>query len=268
MKNSEPAEPSIKTWTQQLRRIAPLILGFVGFFAAVWAIRLNLPSSALAGDPSIPTEAPDLAQPTSGVEVTLPDYQSLNPNDGISRWVDISTYSPHRSRVDVLRYTVQPGDAIFGIAHKFDLEPETILWGNYEVLNDDPHMLRVGQELNILPVDGTYYQWQAGDGLESVADFFGVEPGAIIEWPGNGIDFIDPVIEPGAWLIVPGGKRELRRWLVKRKRLVLRHLLLLRRRLLALPLLTRTHRHWKDLLWNKFLWNSPWHRRRPIKDRR
>ena len=173
MKNSESVEPSIKTRTQQLRRIAPLILGFAGFFAAIWAIRLNLTSTP-AGTPSFPTEVPDLAQPPYKVEVSLPDYQSLNPAGGISRWVDIYTLSPQRARVEVLRYTVQSGDAIFGIARKFNLEPETILWGNYEVLNDDPHMIEVGQELNILPVDGTYYQWQAGDSLESIADFFGL----------------------------------------------------------------------------------------------
>ncbi|UCF61361.1 MAG: peptidoglycan DD-metalloendopeptidase family protein [Anaerolineaceae bacterium] len=213
MKNSEPAGPPDIPWTQQLRRIAPLILGCVGLFTAVWAVRLNL-TSALASVPSIPTETPDVARPSYDIEITLPDYQSIDPTDGISRWVEIDTLSPHRSRVEVLRYTVQSGDSIFGIARKFDLEPETILWGNYEVLNDDPHMIEVGQELNILPVNGTYYQWQVGDNLESVAGFFDVEPETIIEWPGNGIDFIDPVIEPGVWLIVPGGKRELRRWLV------------------------------------------------------
>ncbi len=213
MKNSEPAEPSIKDAAQQLRRIGPLALGFVGFFAAVWAVRLNL-TSTLAEIPLVPTEAPALDQLSYEAEVALPDYLSQHSMDGISRWVDINTLSPHRPRVDILRYTVQPGDAIFGIARKFNLEPETILWGNFDVLNDDPHMLRVGQELNILPVDGTYYQWQDGDSLDSVASFFGVEPEAIIEWPGNGIDYIDPVIESGAWLIVPGGERELQRWLV------------------------------------------------------
>ncbi|HEY43854.1 MAG TPA: peptidoglycan DD-metalloendopeptidase family protein [Anaerolineae bacterium] len=213
MKNSEATEPSIKAWTQRFQRIAPLILGLVGLFAAIWAVRLNL-NPALAGAPSFPTESLDLADPSHEIEVTLPDYKSIDLSDTISRWADLYTLFPHRSRVDILRYTVQPGDAIFGIARKFNLEPETILWGNYEVLNDDPHMLRVGQELNILPVDGTYYQWEDGDSLETVADLFEVDKEAIIDWPGNGIDFIDPVIEPGTWLVVPGGRRELRRWLV------------------------------------------------------
>jgi murein DD-endopeptidase MepM/ murein hydrolase activator NlpD len=213
MKNSESAEPSLKTWAQRFQRLAPLFLGLVGLFAAVWAVKLNL-TPALAGAPPITTESPELPDASYEVGVTLPDYSPSNPNDTISRWADLYTLSPQRSRVEVLRYTVQPGDAIFGIARKFDLEPETILWGNYDVLNDDPHMLEVGQELNILPVDGTYYQWKAGDSLEAVAASFEVDKEAIIDWPGNEIDFMDPVIEPGTWLIVPDGRRELRRWLV------------------------------------------------------
>ncbi len=213
MKNSESVETAIPVRVKQLRSIAPVLLGFVGLVAAVWSVRLNLPSVFVEAPPS-PTKMPDLTQAYRQGEVTLPEYQFLTTTDGISRWVDIQTFSPHRSRVEVLRYTVQSGDSIFGIARKFDLEPETILWGNYEVLNDDPHMIEVGQELNILPVDGTYYQWQVGDSLNSVADLFSVDPGVIIDWPGNALDIIDPIIEPGTWLIVPGGKRELHRWLV------------------------------------------------------
>ena len=118
----------------------------------------------------------------------------------------------------MIPYTVEKGDTIFAIAEKFNLKPETILWGNYYILVDDPHRLSPEQELNILPVDGVYYEMARGDGLNGVAKFYGVEAEAIINWPGNRLDintlgdFANPNIEPGTWLIVPGGSREFVSW--------------------------------------------------------
>lgn len=137
---------------------------------------------------------------------------------GIPRFANPHTIIPTRPRLEVVQYTVQSGDTVFGIAEKFGLKPQTILWANYYILKDDPHNLRPGQELNILPVDGTYYEWQAGDGLNGVARFFGVTPEDIIEYPGNHLDpdtigdYRNPNIEPGTWLIVPGGHREFVSW--------------------------------------------------------
>jgi hypothetical protein len=116
--------------------------------------------------------------------------------------------------VDVITYTVQAGDTVIGIAGQFGLKPETILWSNYNVLADDPHRLQVGQVLDILPVDGTYHKWRAGEDLRKVAEFYGVDPMAIIEWPGNHFDIYatdidNPGIAPGTMLIVPGGHREM-----------------------------------------------------------
>ncbi len=135
---------------------------------------------------------------------------------GVARLAQINTTIPTRPRVEVSSYEVQPGDNLFAIADKFNLKPETVLWGNYDVLQDNPQFLKTGQELNILPTDGVYYQWQEGDNLTAVAEFFGVEPTTILEWPGNGFDLLvdpnNPAIEPGTWLIIPGGRRALKDW--------------------------------------------------------
>ncbi len=128
------------------------------------------------------------------------------------------TLFPVKPRTEIIIYTVQKGDTVFGIAEKFNLSPETILWGNTYVLGDDPHRLSPGQELNILPVDGTYYEWHAGDGLNGVAQAFGVTPETIINWEANNLsietigDYATPNIEPGTWLVVPGGSRGFVTW--------------------------------------------------------
>lgn len=133
---------------------------------------------------------------------------------GIHRAAVIHTTIPTRSRVDVLEYTVEQGDSLFAIAENFGLKPETILWGNFETLADNPHTLQPGQELNILPVNGTYHEWRDGENLQKVADYYGVDPLDIVQYPGNKLDIYDfdldnPSFENGQMLIVPGGEREL-----------------------------------------------------------
>jgi murein DD-endopeptidase MepM/ murein hydrolase activator NlpD len=138
--------------------------------------------------------------------------------DGISRSAQIHTNIPNRPRNEITTYTVEDGDTVFGIAEKFGLEPQTILWGNYEILLDDPHSLRPGQELNILPVDGVYWQWLGGLSFGSWAEFYGVTATDIIEYPANNIDpksvgdYENANIPVETWLIIPHGKREFVSW--------------------------------------------------------
>jgi hypothetical protein len=107
---------------------------------------------------------------------------------------------------------------VIGIAQKYDLKPETILWGNYYVLADNPDRLTAGQKLNILPVDGMYYEWHAGDGLNGVAKFYEASTDDIINWPGNHLDkntlgdFAHPNIKTGTWIMIPGGRRDFIIW--------------------------------------------------------
>ena len=166
-----------------------------------------------AGD-DLPVSQVEAAAPEN---VTLPPFEGVRDPDGISRLAMVQTTIPNRPRVDVAQYEVQPGDNLFAIAEQYGLKPETVLWGNYETLQDNPQFLKPGQVLNILPTDGVYYKWKRGDSIEAVADFFQVAPDDILEWPGNPFDLFtatsgEVALEDGTWLIVPGGRRELRDW--------------------------------------------------------
>jgi murein DD-endopeptidase MepM/ murein hydrolase activator NlpD len=101
---------------------------------------------------------------------------------------------------------VEPGDTILGIAAKFGLSPETIAWSNSEV-EDNPDFLSVGQELIILPVDGVYHQVGGGDTIEAIASTFKTDVAGIINHPLNNVDPENPIIQPGQWLVVPGGSK-------------------------------------------------------------
>jgi hypothetical protein len=181
----------------------------------------------LAEDEELPTSQRGAAiaapLPTATVTIKPPAFKVSAIyagafHDGVTRLAELRTVLPARPRFEIVRYVVQPGDTIFGIAEMFNLQPETVLWGNYYILADDPHRLKPDQVLNILPVDGVYYEWHAGDGLNGVADFYGVAPEAILNWPGNNLDpetigdWADPNIQPSAWLVIPGGRREFVTW--------------------------------------------------------
>ena len=185
-----------------------------------WAMRKFYLYTPVENAPYEAAFAAPLPTPTpTPIPPQLPPYQAqLTYLYGIPRLAELHTTVPTRPRQEVVKYTVQKGDTIFGIAEKFGLKPETIFWGNQYVLGDNPHNLSPDQELNILPTNGTYYEWQAGDGLNGVSKFFGVTPEEITNYPGNDLnpdeigDLARPNIEPGTWLIIPGGTREFVTW--------------------------------------------------------
>lgn len=155
---------------------------------------------------------------SDGVNIESAPVADVVINDGISRSAQIRTNIPNRPRDDITTYVVQEGDTVFGIAEKFGLQPQTILWGNYSLLLDNPHFLNPGQELNILPVDGVYWEWLGGISFGSWAEFYGVTAADIIEYPANNIDsrsvgdYNNANIPAGTWLIIPGGQRDFVSW--------------------------------------------------------
>lgn len=171
------------------------------------------PVTALEIEPT--PEAETQTQPNVGLP---PLGADLSPAmAGISRVATMDTEIPERPTVDVTTYRVEQGDSLFSIADKYQLKPETILWGNFETLEDNPHLVKAGQELNILPINGTYYKWQEGDTLGAVANFFKVDPQVIIEYPGNRFDITETTaesasIETDTWLIIPDGQRAIKDW--------------------------------------------------------
>ena len=108
-------------------------------------------------------------------------------------------------RRGIITYTVQTGDTLYGIAEKFGISADTIMWAT-SGLEYHPDLLKIGQVLTILPVDGVYHTVVQGDTLESIAQQYGVEVSAIIECEYNNLQ--SPyILSLGQKLIVPGGKK-------------------------------------------------------------
>jgi murein DD-endopeptidase MepM/ murein hydrolase activator NlpD len=188
-----------------------LAIGGVVWLAQAYYRQMPNPAAGNAG------RSPDPAATPAVDIMAIPAFD--NPSiDGISRSAQIHTYVPSRPRDEISMYTVQDGDTVFGIAEKFGLEPQTVLWSNYNILLDDPHSLKPGQELVILPVDGVYWEWLGGIPFGDWAEFYGVTAAEVIEFPGNNLDpktvgdYANANIKPATWLIIPGGRREFVNW--------------------------------------------------------
>ncbi len=126
--------------------------------------------------------------------------------DGIRRQANPHTIIPKRPRLEVITYTVEAGDTIQSIAKQFGLEPTTIMWAN-PAIEDAPDLLRIGQEVVILPINGVYHQVEEGDTLGSIAEAYDVESDAIVDCTYNDLGRSGQGIEPGTQLIVPGGEK-------------------------------------------------------------
>jgi murein DD-endopeptidase MepM/ murein hydrolase activator NlpD len=142
---------------------------------------------------------------------SLPAINGPIITNGVQRVVDPHTDIPNRGSSWVSLYTVQRGDTVTSIATQYNLKPASVFFANSDSLQDDPNLLKPGQVLFILPVDGAFYQWQEGDTLEQVASYFSVTIDDIINWPGNEINPLNPEIAVDTWMIIPGGTR-LYKW--------------------------------------------------------
>jgi len=161
-----------------------------------------------------PTAQPDEDPPPVALPVSESGSGGGSGFEAISRNIQLKTNMPERPRYTVDKYTVARGDSVFAIAENYGISPETLLWANYDSLQDNPHNLKPGITLNIPPTNGIYYQWKDGDTLDSVANEFNSDAEEILGWPGNDIDLTDPTVDPGSWVMVPGGEREFVQWLI------------------------------------------------------
>ncbi|MBT3315501.1 MAG: peptidoglycan DD-metalloendopeptidase family protein [Anaerolineae bacterium] len=178
----------------------------------------NKEAFAKTAPPTI-IEATPTAVENSTSTNTSPTSEST-PTEEISslairRYITLKTLIPEdRPNYEVQKYTVSRGDSTFSISKEFNIEPETLLWANYDTLEDSPDSLRVGQELNIPPVDGIYYEWKKDDTVESIANEFEANPKEILSWIGNDIDLTDPTLSEGDKVMIPGGSREFVQWVI------------------------------------------------------
>ncbi|MDD3066934.1 MAG: M23 family metallopeptidase [Candidatus Gracilibacteria bacterium] len=101
---------------------------------------------------------------------------------------------------DPIAYTIEAGDNLYDISHRFGVSAETIIWEN-NISN--PASLKPGTELKILPVSGITHTVQKGDTLAKLAKKYGVDEAVLAKQ--NKIENGELVAD--AKIIIPGGKK-------------------------------------------------------------
>ena len=118
------------------------------------------------------------------------------------------TLAAERPRTSsITTYTVQAGDTLWGIAAKLNLDAETLIWANG--MEDNPDLLRLGQDLTVLPVNGVLHTVVKGDTVESVAKKYKAKPEDILGFENNHLDPKNPALAVGTKIIVPSGTKPM-----------------------------------------------------------
>lgn len=159
--------------------------------------------SASVGDASQQAGEPERGSRRNGSVSFRIGYRA---SDAVARLAQPRTVIPERPRLDIITYTVQAGDTVQAIAEAFRLQPTTIMWAN-SAIEDAPDLLRIGQEVIILPIDGVYHTVAEGDTLASIAEKYKVTTDVITSCEYNHLVAPDYAIEAGMHLIVPGGEK-------------------------------------------------------------
>ena len=152
-------------------------------------------------------------QPAGYTSVAKQVAVALNPqgtavisDDALQPQIVPFTIIPERTRLDTQIYTVAAGDTVLGIADKFKLNPETLQWSN-PTLEANPDMLRIGDQVRILPLDGVLHTVAAGDTLSSLASRFKVSADQIVAFEANDLADANAPLIIGTDLVIPGGTK-------------------------------------------------------------
>jgi murein DD-endopeptidase MepM/ murein hydrolase activator NlpD len=183
-----------------LLAIATLLVLFMG------AERLSLPPVIVAAPQPTP-EAPLEVSPTPDAAIVHfwpGDLRQIEP-DYLVKSPLLHTEVSLRPRREIVTYHVIGGDTIIGIAKRFNISAESVLWAN-ERTELNPEFLRVGQELVIPPTTGVLHEVKAGDTVDSIAKKYKVDVSVVTDLESNGLT--PPfALSVGQRVMVPGGEK-------------------------------------------------------------
>ena len=103
------------------------------------------------------------------------------------------------------RYEIQSGDTVSGIATRFGIDPQYILWNNIGIISDK-HLLAVGKKLQIPSVEGIVHQVKVGETISDIAVQYEAAAGDVIAFPANGLANNPNLLVEGSTIVVPGGR--------------------------------------------------------------
>ncbi len=153
--------------------------------------------------------APMVAQEFPGRSVNPWDIQA--PSEVLSASTEnpeiATSISEKGFRDKIIKYAVQQGDTVSSVAQKFGVSADTVRWQNNITSKDN---IKVGQELEILPLTGIAHKVQKGDSVESIAKKYDSSSQAVVDFPFNTFANDETFeLAVGQIVIVPDGVKPL-----------------------------------------------------------
>ena len=169
--------------------------------------RPNSPAGGLlVGAPVLRTTFAEPPTPAAASAEALDPEMAFQQEDLLVLKTSLSQANPEEAvRQEIITYTIRSGDTLSGIATRFGLSVDTLMWSNPEV-EAVPDLLKLGQVLTILPMDGAYHSVVLGDTLESIAAYYKITVENIVNCEHNSIPK-DDQLPIGLKLVIPGGKK-------------------------------------------------------------
>ncbi|MEK7216572.1 MAG: peptidoglycan DD-metalloendopeptidase family protein, partial [Chloroflexota bacterium] len=160
---------------------------------AAESAQLELPSWPEQPRTTLPLDSGRQNVQKVAVPVTQTAAESSNARAQVARL--------QSARNGVTTYAIQDGDTLSGIAAKFNITTQTLVWSNEVASPDD---LKLGQEIRIPPTSGVLHRIKQGDTLSSIADKYKVEGDKFVAYANN--ELIDPdALVLGQEIMVAGG---------------------------------------------------------------
>jgi len=142
---------------------------------------------------------PDIVSIHEALPTTVIEDETLISNVGpLGPSLDLSDYG---SSAKISTYIVKSGDTLEGIAKKLGVSKSTILSSNADLKGKD--LLKVGQSLTILPIEGIAHIIKKGDTIDAIALKYNAKSADIREYNDLGKT---ASLKVGESIIVPGGK--------------------------------------------------------------
>ncbi len=199
--------------------VAGLILVFSQIELPQLDVSLRSLSSNIADATIGRVQATETSLPNANAFSIVSDSLSDSLSDSASdSFIDIAlprmvvpfTRKPQQvveQKMEVRTYTVQPGDTIFGIATQLGLNPESVQWAN-PALEQNPDVLKIGDQLKIPPTDGVLHLVRSGDTLLQIAQKYQVTPQQIVDFASNQLLDINAPLVLSQELFVPAGVKK------------------------------------------------------------
>ncbi|MDP3778489.1 MAG: peptidoglycan DD-metalloendopeptidase family protein [bacterium] len=195
------------TFSYPVSAHAGILSGFFNFLSGAGtqnaqsaAVSAPLPLLASQQNPSSADDSNSDQAPDDTILLQVTDDAAL-----VAPRNPIGVYADTHDQIFV--YEVKSGDSPDRIAKRFGISLNTLLWANDL---RSASLIRVGDELVILPVSGVQYQVKRGDTIESIAKKFKSKDGDLSSVVTDILQFnglaVNERLEEGSTIIIPDGE--------------------------------------------------------------